>query len=431
MDKAVTDTRQLEPTQPKGQKAPVQEKPARKSRPYVYELDPLRATTALIVVAVHAVALTAFLNHSASGLQLQNALVTALHYTREMFMFVTAFALVYVYFGRPFSAKRFWTKRATGVLVPYALWTLIYILVNQPNLSPLDFARTALIDLLNGQASYQLYYILLTLQFYLLFPLFLPLVSIFKKYPWQSLGISFALEVLILYVDYHTLGAGIGTNQPFWNFIAQYQNSIVLIYQFYFVLGAVAALYISQIRTFLARHGWWTAIGFVLGLGLLWGHFFLQVRYYNEPLGRAVSVLQPVMTFYSLGIIAFAFWLAYRWASRVGPDGRPSGLRIWGTLSNASFGVYLIHALILNWLLRWWVPGLPQAWPVGIRVFLTWFVTASGAAIASIILMNIPILSRMVGRTKPLPSGIIHLKWWNKPEAKSEQVMPAQDIHKE
>jgi probable poly-beta-1,6-N-acetyl-D-glucosamine export protein len=100
---------------------------ARHSRPFVYELNPLRATTALVVVAVHVLAFTAALNSTALGLQLQNALVVAVHYTREMFMFVTAFALVYVYYGKPFSATRFWKRRMIGVLLPYCIWSIFYV----------------------------------------------------------------------------------------------------------------------------------------------------------------------------------------------------------------------------------------------------------------------------------------------------------------
>jgi hypothetical protein len=180
-----------------------------------------------------------------------------------------------------------------------------------------------LLDLLTGNSSYQMYYILLTLQFYILFPLFLPLVSVLKRYPWQSLALSFLLEVAILYVDFHTLQKGVPANQPFWSFVAQYQNSFALLYQFYFILGAVVAVYLKEVRAFLQHHGWLTIVGFLIGLGALWGHFYLQVQVYKESLGYVVSVLQPIMVIYSLGIIAFFFWLAYRWANTLNRDGRP------------------------------------------------------------------------------------------------------------
>lgn len=392
----------------------------RQSRPHIYELDPLRATTAIVVVLVHVLAFTVYLNHTTIGIEIQNAAVVAVHYTREMFMFVTAFALVYVYYGKPFSASRFYKRRELGVLLPYCVWTLVYMLFNQfffhsftqPTVGA--FFSTLLYNIITGRASYQLYYILLTVQFYILFPLFLPFVSFIKKHPWSTLAVSFVLEVLVLYLDYHTLQRGEGTNSPFWQFISQYQDSIVFIYQFYFILGALIALYLRQVIAFLQKYGWLTIIGFLVGTGTLWVHFFIQVLYYKEPVSYAVSVLQPVMVVYSLGVIAFFFWLAHLWARNTSPATHTRSNKLWGTLSDASFGVYLIHGLFLDWFLQWLVPGMPQIWPVAIRVLLTWFLTAGCAALSSIILMNIPVANRLVGRSNPPARGILHTRWIKK-----------------
>ncbi len=392
----------------------------RQSRPHIYELDPLRATTAIVVVLVHVLAFTVYLNHTTIGLEIQNAVVVAVHYTREMFMFVTAFALVYVYFGKPFSTSRFYKKRAMGVLLPYCVWTLVYMLFNQflfhfqPQPTFGAFMQTLVYDIISGRASYQLYYILLTVQFYILFPLFLPFVSFIKKHSWSTLAVSFVLEVLVFYLDYHTIQRGEGASSPFWQFIAQYQDSIVFIYQFYFILGALTALYLRQVIAFLQKYGWLTIIGFLVGTGTLWVHFFIQVLYYKEPVSYAVSVLQPVMVVYSMGVIAFFFWLAHLWASHPGTTNLPRGYNLWGTLSDASFGVYLIHGLFLDWFLQWLVPGMPQLWPVALRVLLTWFLSAGCAALSSIILMNIPVVSRLVGRSNPPAHGILHTRWIKK-----------------
>ncbi|MEO8973127.1 MAG: acyltransferase [Ktedonobacteraceae bacterium] len=396
----------------------------RQSRPHIYELDPLRATTAIVVVLVHVLAFTVYLNHTTTGIEIQNAVVIAVHYTREMFMFVTAFALVYVYYGKPFSTSRFYKKRALGVLLPYCIWTLVYLLFNQfvfhnqVQPTPGAFMQTFIYDIITGNASYQLYYILLTVQFYILFPLFLPFVNFIKKHPWSTLAVSFVLEVLVLYLDYHTIQRGQGS--PFWQFIAHYQDSIVVIYQFYFILGALAALYLRQIFAFLQRYDWLTIMGFLVGIGALWIHFFIQVLYYKEPVSYAVSVLQPAMVFYSLGVIAFFFWLAHLWAKNTSPAANPRSYKLWGTLSDASFGVYLIHGLFLDWFLQWLVPGMPQLWPVAIRVLLTWFLSAGCAALSSVILMNIPVASRLVGRSTSPTRGILHTKWNKKTPADTE-----------
>lgn len=373
-------------------------------RPHIYELDPLRACTALGVIAVHVFFFTAFLTSSVSGDQVQNALVVTFHFTREMFIFVTAFALTYVYNGRSFSPWQFWKKRAQSVALPYVAWSIIYVLANTPLRSPGALIQASIFDILTGNASYQLYYILLTMQFYLLFfPLFLPFIWKCSKHPWITLTVSFTLQVLFFFVDYHTIQS---SKQPFWQTVSNYQDRFLLVYQFYFLLGGLTALYFQQVRAFLLRHKGIILSMFFLALIALWLHFLLQVRVYQEAIEYASAVLQPIMVFYSVAIIFFGLWLACRWVGVHSPGTHPRGSRFWHTLSDASFGLYLIHALILTALLRWLVPVLPTNWFEPLRVLLVWLITAGGALVVSIFLMRMPVLSRLVGRdTRPAKRG--------------------------
>jgi peptidoglycan/LPS O-acetylase OafA/YrhL len=374
---------------------------SRPRRPYVTELDPLRIVTALCVVAVHVLSFTLFLNHSDLGTQIQNAFVVSMHFTREMFMFVTGFALAYVYYGKPFAFKHFWKRRSIGVIMPYVIWSFLYVLVNKPASSPLHFIEVATIATLTGTASYQLYYILMTIQFYILLPVFLLFLKYAEHRPWKVLGVSFALEVVMLYLDYHLLQRGTLASSGILQVIAQYQASFVLTYQFFFVLGGLTALYFQQVRAFLLRHGTWVAGASLLAIAALWIHYFLQIYYYHEPMDLVLSVLQPIMVFYSLGVIALLLWLTCRWVSRARPGERPWGFPFWHSLSDASFGIYLVHAMILTVVLRQVIPVMPETWPVAIRVFLTWFLVGGGAAAITVIMLRIPLLSRLVGREGP------------------------------
>src|SRR6266700_3381588 len=178
------------------------------TRPYIYELDPLRAVTAVAVIAVHVLSGTMTLNHTQTGLQVQNGLITSVHFTREVFMFITALALAYVYYARPFEASRFWAKRSIGVLLPYCIWSIAYTWVNTSQHSPGAFAKLALFNILTGNASYQLYYILLAIEFYLVLPLFLLLLKHIHKHPWRALLFSFVLQVLLMSLDYRYIQQG-------------------------------------------------------------------------------------------------------------------------------------------------------------------------------------------------------------------------------
>src|SRR5438477_1314117 len=395
------------------------------TRPYIYELDLMRPVTAVTVVAVHVLSGTTMLNHTQAGLQVQNGIFTSVSVTRDVFMFITALALVYVYFGRPFSTRRFWAKRSIGILVPYCIWSIAYTWVNTAQHSPAAFAKLALLNILTGNASYQLYYILLTLQLYLVLPLFLLLLKHIKQHPWRALGISFALQVLLMYVDYRYLQQGTLASSGVWQVVAAYQDRFLLTYQFYFILGGLAALYLKQARAFVLSHGKWIVSGFVLALAALWVHFLLQVDVYHESLGYATSVLQPMMTLYSPTVIVLLGFLACRWANTDIGRAHPKGYRFWHILSDASFGIYLVHVFILTALLQRVVPLMPEAWPVALRVFLTWFLTAGGAAGISLLLMKTSGLNLLVVRAAHWHSSwdanALH-EWFSYPFHRSRKV---------
>lgn len=385
-------------------------------RPHIYELDPLRAVTALVVVAVHVLAFTVVLNKTTTGIQVQNAFVVSVHFTRALFMFVTAFAMTYVYSGKKVPIARFWKKRGIGVLVPYCIWSVIYVFVNQPPTTPLHFASASLTAILTGTSSYQMYYILMTLQFYLLLPVFLYLLEKVKNHPWRALSISFALQLVFFYVDFHFIQAGPFANTHVGKVVNSFQDEFVVIYQFYFLLGGLTALYFQPIKSFLLRYGKLVVCGMILMTVALWIDFFMQINTLREPISLAVSVLQPVMVPYSGMVIVFALWLACKWAGTRDSKGKPRGYGLWDQLSKASFGIYLIHALLLTVILQKITPAMPQDWPVAVRVLLTWIIAAGSAAMLSIVMVNTPLVSRLMGRARPLPAWLTRKQITSKQE---------------
>ena len=199
---------------------------------------------------------------------------------------------------------------------------------------------------------------------------------------------------------------------PLGAIINSYQDRFLLTYQFFFFLGAFAALYLSQARAFLLRYSWLVVSFFLLILGVFWGHYFQQNLIYHENNNYTLSVLQPAILFYSISIITLFSWLAGLWARRTDKAGHPKGYRFWQTLSNASFGVYLVHALFLNRVVITHIaPLMPSAWPAALSVFLVWALTVSMSVIVSLLFLRIPIISRLVGRVHPGERKLISYVW--------------------
>ncbi len=370
-------------------------------KPHLDELDRLRIITALSVVAVHALAFTSPFDHTSLALLTQNGFITAFHFTREVFMFVTALALVYVYGGRPLDTRRFWRRRAVGVLLPYAAWSLIYQVATNHATNALDFLKTLAFNLVTGSASYQLYYILLTIEFYLLLPWFLAWLPRLARHPWVTLGSSFALEVVILFALHDVLPKA-PLPGPVIENIALFFDRFAPAYQLYFVMGGLAALNLERFRAFLLRHGAWMVVVGALGLAILEGHYLVDTLARHIAPGAAISVLQPAMAPYSLGAIAFLYW-ATLWATeRARKRDAQRTRRVWSALSDTAFGVYLVHALILTAVMDDVAPHL-ASWPVVASVTLVWVLTAGASVGVTLILLRIPVVSRLMGRERPAP----------------------------
>ena len=242
-------------------------------RSHVHELDLLRVVTAFGVVAVHTLAGTIIFARAQSAIILQHAAEGTMHFTREVFMFTTALILVYTYVGKRFNLGVFWRKRGIGVVIPYAIWSAIYLALAGLLVSPQRFVITWATDLLTGDASYQLYYILLTIQFYLLFPLVLWLLPLFDRYPWRTLIISAALQLLILALNFYVIQRPPVADSAAGAWMIKYLARLAPVYQFYFVLGAVCALRLDCLRELALRHGRLIALAFVGALLLYWGNY--------------------------------------------------------------------------------------------------------------------------------------------------------------
>lgn len=370
-----------------------------KPREHIYELDPIRGLTALGVVAVHTTAFTAILVSTVLARETQFGVVSLLHFTREIFIAITAFLMVYVYGGRPFPAKRFWGKRGVGVFVPYALWSVVYTWINNwidnPHATPLNWIQALAFNILTGNAEFQLYYILLTLELYLALPWILAWIARWGRHPWRLLGISGALQLLLMAVDYRFFEAQPFAKTAFGVFWDALQNRFLPFYQFYIVMGGLAAMYRPQLQAWVLRHGRLVLSGFALGTALLLGNLVWQVNVQHQAPDYGAAVFQPAMVFYALGVAAFIYWRALVWSVRRQPS-KPWAFGFWHLLSDASFGVYLIHPLLLNPALAL-APKLPVSWPEPCRVFLVWFAVAGGTVAICAMMLHLPVLSRLIG----------------------------------
>jgi peptidoglycan/LPS O-acetylase OafA/YrhL len=296
-------------------------------------IDVVRVLTAAVVVAVHTLSL------QPGGFGVSNsALLIVLHVSREVFVLLTAFVLCFSYRDRaPRRWGAFWRRRYLLVGVPYLVWTVIYFAADGPPWSPLRLAGMVL----TGGARYHLYFLLVSMQLYLIFPLLRRLIAA-VPHRWLL-----AAAVVYQLGAYAVATAWLGYPSPY-----------LVSYLGFVVIGGVAAAHTDELLAWTAGHARlvFGLAGASAAAGLAW--FAVQVAVRHRDPGAAATVFQPVVVVESLAV-AWAFLAAGTiWAAR----GRPGRRWVRGA-SDASFGVYLAHPLLLQGLLTAGLGTLVTGWP--------------------------------------------------------------------
>ncbi|MCE3555683.1 acyltransferase [Pseudonocardia sp. RS11V-5] len=296
-------------------------------------VDVVRVLTFACVIAVHTLSTTLPLDDPRA-----DAVAMLLHFTREAFFVLTAFVLMHTHGGRPLRPVAFWRRRLRLVGVPYVVWTVLYTALQQvPTPLPAPaLARTLAINLGTGVGWYHLYFLLVSMQFYLLFPLFRRLLEATRRH---HLALLFGALLLQLLVDrWSDAPAPTGARAA----LLPYLGSFVGSYVFLLVLGGVAAMHREAVLAAVRGHPALVAVALLVTGAAAEGRYLLAVHGGTDPI-PAGTVLQPVMVPWVVAVVA-AFALLGLWWSR---DGRSPGWITWA--SERSFGVFLVHPVFL-WL---------------------------------------------------------------------------------
>ncbi|HWE90547.1 MAG TPA: acyltransferase [Pseudonocardiaceae bacterium] len=331
---AVKPTETPEPAAPS---APVSVAQAEKARRHLHYVDIVRVLTVALVVAVHVLAFEPIAPTLTAG-----ALLTMTHVSREVFFLLTAYVLSIGYQDRV-SVRwlSFWRKRYLFVVVPYVVWTAVYFLADQPALRPFGSALHAIgYDLLTGAARYHLYFLLVSMQIYLVFPLLRGLVRITRRRHGMVLA-GCAIFQLLFYTAVQR-GWSLG---PLTGWL-RHPDALLPSYLGFVVAGCVAASHQDALLAWTRAHLGRVLVGCAATLALGVGVFLAQVRWGGQPILLASDVFQPVVVLESVAVT----W-AFLAAGLIWQDhGRP-GRRAARAGADASFGVYLAHPLLLQGLL--------------------------------------------------------------------------------
>ena len=355
---------------------------ARRTRPRLAHVDAMRPLKQAIVITTHSLIFFAPAAGVAVG---ATELVT--HVGRFAFMFISAAMLVYAYPDLTLGGLgAFWRRRLLAVALPYALWTSVYFLLESiPNAGvPGAFRPTGgitgswAVTLHNfvytlATGYYQLYFLILLLEFYLVYPAFVWLLRRTARHHWllagASLVVQLALDALIHWGVHPGWMAGFWGMRLLWN------------YEAYLVVGGIMALHYDQVHTWLCRH-WRLALGATVGSVAMAESWFVlgDLGIINALAGQHDSsgAYQPILLPTFLALIATIYLAGVALAHpRV-----PALVRALA-LSGAdnSYGIYLSQVLFITALagLGWGRLAGSLPWPlVVVGAVLVVFFGAAG-----------------------------------------------------
>lgn len=284
---------------------------------------------------------------------------------------------------RPTSFPRgtldFYRRRALRIVPALVVWHLVYLvvvrmLVNGEELTPLGAAGLVI----DGRAYTQLYFLWIILGLYLVAPVIAAFVN--EGSPHRAFAVGgVALAGTTLATAVAALSAYVGSDpRP----ISTVFFTMWLPYVGYFVLGyALAMVRLTRRRVLVA-----SAVALVLGA-------FTIVQYGSDRGFEPVNAVSPVSYLAAgVAVLSIAVFVAVvGLVDRFPPTGRlGAAVR---TLSDASFGVFLVHLAIIAVIARL-VPQLYDGTSL-LRTAVLFTITLVASYAIAIVAARVPYLRRL------------------------------------
>lgn len=315
-------------------------------KPRLQAIEFIRGISMLGVVAIH-VGSQHLLAVGGANMHLIALLEIASRFSVPIFFFISAFGMFYnLDLQQPFHYGDYLRRRGKTVLVPYVVWSIIYMLHNAwvgGTTAGLTLYGLCF-NLFFGTASYQLYFMVLLLWFYLLMPVWIWLV---KRINLAGLGALLLFQIGFDYWCEHLINPLAFQSAMIQTLLNNRLNYWILCYVFIFVLGGYLAVHIESFMVFMERCRGRIVAGFWASLALLLGY------YYYLLLGKGYTPLEGVFTAHQLcplGIIytltasLFFFTIFTIWRL-------PDGLKpVLSTLGQHSYFMYLAHPILITHL---------------------------------------------------------------------------------
>lgn len=227
----------------------------------------------------------------------------------------------------------FLKSRFIKIYIPYVLVAILYIFyLSKHNYIDMNINQI-IVSILRGDFSSPFYFIVVIMQFYIIFPLFQLIIK--KKNSWFVLIIAILIS---MYFKVVVLKSNIEGNILI-NFYKNQSDRIFISYLAYFVFGSVFSINYEDVKKNIKPS--LVIIFYMTALSLhtyLCYINYLGIRYYKyAEVGHMIFCLISIV----------ALWLfAYKMDFKISDK----GLQIFKKISAVSYYIYLIHVLIMYYV---------------------------------------------------------------------------------
>ena len=350
------------------------------------QVDAMRPIKQAGVVSTHSILFFAPAAASVSS----GAAVLLLHVSREGFFFISACMLMYAYpkLNRD-GLRRFYWRRFLSVGVPYLCWTVIYFFFLMPTAHYHGVASA-----LKGLAAmaetgyYQLYFLIVIMQFYLVFPLVAVVLRRTRGHHGLVLAAAAGAQVAIVVLTQRQLLPPL---------LLKYSQQDALSYLLYLVGGCVVACHLEQVDAWVRRHARLVITLTVAAAAAAEGVYFLAHYGVTTVLGSGDDAFQPSVIPFNIGAIACGYLAGVALV-------RPGRSRLVKTAvrsgSDNAYGVYLSHMLVINTLgwLGWGRLNSVIPWPL--LCLLTVGIIIACCVPLTALLARTPLAAPLTGRRR-------------------------------
>lgn len=339
---------------------------------HLQEFDILRTLATFTVIAIHITA--GYVLSSPLG-YISNQLA---RFAVPLFIILSGFLLYNADLNnRNFKIGDFYRRRFDRILWPYVIWTCFYVSIGGIIGQNIILAVKQLpVHFLLGTGTYHLYFLVIMIQLYLLYPL---LKKAMEKRAALLIGSTFLLTLLAQIFLYLIMTSRIHLDPAYNNF-----NLVFFpVWLFYFVLGMWAAREKENWQQKLVGKELLLTFIWVISLTVL----FLDSRY-TSTYG---SSIRPSVMFYTISSYFLFYVMALRCQRQI------PGWVNW--IAQQSFLIYLIHPAILMFLIySASYAGRPDLWGQTWGMVALYLLVTALSLFASYLFSLTPLAEKLGGK---------------------------------